>query len=87
MHRTTYARYEQGAVTVPLEFAEELAKYYKVSMDYITGLTNDKGGLHKNSKQEMELINTFNTLSDIRKGRVLQMIDMLLEEQEKESIK
>ena len=39
-----YGQYEAGKRPIPL------AKYYNVSIDYIAGLTNDKGGLHNNSK-------------------------------------
>ena len=44
----------------------QLAKYYKVSMDYITGLTNDKGGMHKNNKEEAELLKLYNSLDEKR---------------------
>lgn len=39
-----YSRWERGAQEIPLHHAITLAKYYKVSMDYITGITNDKKG-------------------------------------------
>lgn len=37
-----YSRWERGAQEIPMHHAITLAKYYKVSMDYITGLTNKK---------------------------------------------
>lgn len=42
MHKTTYARYETGEREIPLNIAILLAKHYKVSLDYIAGLTNNK---------------------------------------------
>lgn len=84
MHKTTYCRYEQGISTPTLDIVVQLAKYYKVSIDYIAGLTNDKGGLHQISTEEAQIISKYNALSDIRKGRVLQILDMLTEEQEQE---
>lgn len=42
MHKTQYCRYEQGITTIPFEFIIRLAKFYKVSIDYIAGLTNNK---------------------------------------------
>ncbi len=42
MHKTTYIRYEAGESEIPLDIAISLAKYYKVSLDYIAGLTNSK---------------------------------------------
>lgn len=35
--QTTYSDYEKGKVRIPLEAIIELAKFYDVSMDYITG--------------------------------------------------
>lgn len=40
-----YRRWETGDYDIPFETVIELAKYYKVSLDYIAGLTNDKRGI------------------------------------------
>ena len=40
-----YAKYEKGLRPIPFERVIKLAKYYKVSLDYIAGLTNDKRGI------------------------------------------
>lgn len=80
-----YGDYEIGKRDMPTARMIQLAKFYGVSMDYITGLTNDKGGLHKNSKLENQVLSLFNGLNDIRKGRVLQLLEMLTEEQEEEN--
>lgn len=37
-----YCRYEKGEREIPLHHVITLAKYYKVSLDYIVGLTNSK---------------------------------------------
>lgn len=37
---TTYRRYEVGEREIPFHFVILLANYYKVSIDYIAGLTN-----------------------------------------------
>ena len=42
MHKTTYTRYETGEREIPFNIAILLAKYYKVSLDYIAELTGDK---------------------------------------------
>lgn len=42
MHKTTYTRYETGEREIPLNIAILLARHYKVSLDYIAGLTNNK---------------------------------------------
>lgn len=38
---TTYRRWETGEREIPLHIIIELAKMYKVSLDYITGMSND----------------------------------------------
>lgn len=42
--QTQYSRWERGAQEMPLHHAITLADFYKVSMDYITGRTNNKRG-------------------------------------------
>ncbi len=42
MHKTTYVRYESGEREIPLNIAILLARYYKVSLDYLAGLSNEK---------------------------------------------
>lgn len=42
-----YSRWEKGESEIPLHHAITLAKFYKVSMDYLTGLSNDKKGGRK----------------------------------------
>lgn len=37
-----YRRYEKGIRELPLSYAIVLAKYYKVSLDYLTGLSDEK---------------------------------------------
>lgn len=41
MHKTTYTNYEQGKREPPFELIIKLAKLYKVSIDYIAGLTDN----------------------------------------------
>lgn len=41
-----YSRWETGEYEMPFHIIIKLARYYNVSIDYIAGLTNDKGGLH-----------------------------------------
>ena len=42
--REQYSRWERGATEIPLHTAIALARKYKVSMDYLTGMTNNKKG-------------------------------------------
>ena len=41
--KKTYERYESGERVMPLDTAIFFAKFYKVSLDYLSGLTDDSG--------------------------------------------
>ena len=40
--QTMYARYERGANELPIRHLIRLAEYYRLSTDYLLGLTNKK---------------------------------------------
>lgn len=40
--QTTYSDYEKGKVRIPVDCLVELAKFYDVDMNYITGISNVK---------------------------------------------
>ena len=40
--QTMYARYERGANELPLRHLVKLAEYYRVSTDYLLGLSDTK---------------------------------------------
>ncbi len=41
-NQQAYQRYEAGRVQMPITLLIKVAKYFEVSLDYLTGLTNDK---------------------------------------------
>lgn len=43
--QTQYSRWERGAQEMPFHHAITLAEFYKVSLDYIAGRTNNKKGI------------------------------------------
>lgn len=81
-----YQLYESGKREPPFYIIILLAKYYGVSIDYIAGLTNCKGGLHKISDEEKEVLNKYNALNDKRKGKAELYLEQLVEQQEEENI-
>lgn len=44
--QTMYARYERGASEMPIRHLISLSKYYRVSTDYILGLSKDSKRRH-----------------------------------------
>lgn len=41
VHQTTYSDYELGNLNVPIMVLDFLADYYKTSVDYLVGRTNE----------------------------------------------
>lgn len=41
MSQTGYSKYETGENDIPTQILIKMARYYKTSVDYILGLTND----------------------------------------------
>lgn len=40
--QSLYSKYERGEREIPLHLLVKLARYYRVSLDYLAGLTNVK---------------------------------------------
>lgn len=86
MHLTQYRRYETGEREIPLSVAVKLAEKYNVSLDYISGASTvkDPNRFGLNS-EEQGLIESFRSLNDIQKGRLLERLDVLLHSQSRKS--
>lgn len=52
--QATYCRYETGELNVPVDILKKLSSFYGVSIDYMTGLTNDKRPYKRNEEIENE---------------------------------
>ena len=52
-NKNTYPHWESGLYEIPLEAMDKLATYYKVSIDYITGLSDDKGNTMRRYDKEI----------------------------------
>lgn len=48
--QTTYSRYETGNIDVPVEVLIKLALFYNTSIDYLTGLTDEKTPYKRSKK-------------------------------------
>lgn len=87
MQKTTYTNYEQGKREIPFEVAIQIADFYQVSLDYLSGKTNDKKGLSKNTlkEEEIEILDSFKQLSEKQKGEIEYHLKLLLEQNGLES--
>lgn len=84
-----YGDYENGKRPMPFDRVIELAEFYGVSLDYIAGRTNDKKGLTRSelSEKETELIKKYRSLSENGKGKILERLDIILEQEQEEQAK
>ncbi len=80
--KTQYQRYENSEGNSFFDAMIQIANYHGVSLDYIAGLTNDKGGLHKNTKEEQEILNLYHQLSEQEKGSIRGRMELLIEQKE-----
>lgn len=84
MHLTQYRRYETGERDIPLSIAVKLADKFNVSLDYISGRSAVKEpNSFKLNTEEQNLIESFRSLNDVQKGRLLERLDVLRSSQTK----
>lgn len=89
MNVTTYQRYERGEREIPLNIAILLADYYKVSLDYIAGRTNNKAGIGTTktelSSEEKKLIAAYRQMTERGKIRIQERAESILEDEAEQS--
>lgn len=61
-----YSMYERGEREMPMSMFIILAKYYKVSLDYIAGITNDKRGIGYSKSTTINNINNQTVINNIK---------------------
>lgn len=78
-----YGKYERGETDLPFEKAIILAQYYKVSLDYLAGLTNIKASFTQTTPSSSYLISLFQHLSNMNQNRIEERMLEMLEQQRK----
>ena len=72
VNKNTYPHWEKGMYEIPIDIIDKLANFYNVSIDYITGLSDDKGSFGK--RYNLNLIGK--RLKEIRVGNKLTQKEM-----------
>ena len=72
VNKNTYTHREKGMYEIPIDIIDKLANFYNVSIDYITGLSDDKGSFGK--RYNLNLIGK--RLKEIRVGNKLTQKEM-----------
>jgi len=85
MKLTQYGRYERGERELPLNVAVAIAKYYNVSLDYITGLSDEKSPFSpaELSVEEKSFINKLRKLTPFERGQIFERISVISEKTNK----
>lgn len=81
-NKNTYPHWESGLYEIPLEAMDKLASYYEVSIDYITGLSDDKGQKMRSYDKKilptrLKKIRIQNKLSQEKMGYTLGKINQI----------
>ena len=53
VNKNTYPHWEKGMYEIPIDIIDKLANFYNVSIDYITGLSDDKGSFGKSVRYKL----------------------------------
>lgn len=98
--RSAVGMWESGKRIPKLEVLKTIADFFNINMDSLTGgIENLKTSAHtlSRSKQsastailtedEQELVSKYQQLTELNKGRVLQQIDTLLDDQKQGAVK
>lgn len=85
MKLTQYGRYERGEREIPLNVAVAVAKYYNVSLDYITGLSDEKSPLYPSelNAEERTFIKKLRRLTPFERGQIFERINVISEKSNK----
>ena len=68
--------WEKGKKLIPLKHLITLAKSYKVSLDYITGLSNNDKKMHSKISDSIDIATVSDNLKTIRKKKHLTQTDV-----------
>lgn len=76
--KSTLSQYENGKRTPDLETADRIASKFKVSLDYLCGIHDEK----YNPKDDcfLSLIKVFNTCSDDKKAKIIKIAKQIQRE-------
>lgn len=72
--RSTYTGWELGTNTIPLRKLFELSNYYKISIDYITGLNKNNNYIYISDKINFKVVGK--NLKELRKSFSLTQKDI-----------
>lgn len=74
VNRSTYTGWELGTNTIPLRKLFELSNYYKISIDYITGLNKNNNYIYISNKINFKVVGK--NLKELRKSFSLTQKDI-----------
>ncbi len=80
--QATVSKYELGQTDPDIQMIVNLAKYFRVSADYLLEISDDKQNISDNrlSETEKQLIVDFKRLNEIQQATLLAYLQGLLQE-------
>lgn len=81
VNRTAVAKWETGKNKPSADTLEEIADYFNVSIDYLMGRQETRGGFeaYKRNERDLRMLYYFSRLNDMGKNEALKRIDELAE--------
>ena len=78
MKQEKYQRYESGKRETPIKILIKLSEYYNVTLDYITGRTNDKKSTGEEFEQDEKIIvDHYRRLTEKQRKIIFELIKEL----------
>lgn len=81
------SRYETGKIKAPINYIIDLATACNVSIDYITGLSNDNKKLTDLEPDEKMILEKYKNLTERQKGKIELLLEQMKEENEESNAK
>lgn len=75
--QSSYSGYESGTIAPTLFFLIQVAKEYKISMDYLTGISKEKKGLQADEENELIREVTFGQVIKQCGGDEIKALEMV----------
>lgn len=72
--QSNYSRWEKNTKIIPLIKLNDFCNYFKISMDYVSGLTNEKKAIDSNITLNKKIV--ANRLKEVRKENNLTQMDL-----------
>ena len=84
LNQSMLSNYVTGRTSTPPEVLSKISQYFRVTTDYLLGLTDDPNPPYPVSPSERAMLERFRSLSRSQKELVLQSIDLMAKQNQQD---